>query len=174
MSEKEGAIAANPHSLFTMPTGTNPKVVDRTFSGFSDEERRVGETMMRRRIIELESSMKEMQTRMEKLEKTVAMLTTEKGVWKNAYDDLHAKFAVYEKKSTEYEGKVKELNVKQEAWKKEQENKNIDFRKIVEEQTQVNDTKLTEKVVQVIKQKGNLVRDTVDRKKTVLIFCLKE
>ncbi len=77
---------------------------------------------------------------------------------------------LYEKKAMEYEGKVEELNVKQENWKKEQEEEKIDFRKIVEEQTKANDTKLTEKVVQVIKLKENLVRDTVDKKKKLLWY----
>ncbi len=39
----------------------------------------------------------------------------------------------------EYEGKVEELNVKQENWKKEQEEEKIDFSIIVEEQTKAND-----------------------------------
>ncbi len=97
--------------------------------------------------------MKETKDRFEKMEKMVETLIIEKGVWKGAYDDLHKKLTVYEKKAMEYEGKVEELNVKQKKWKKEQEEERIDFRKTVEEQTKANDTKPTEKVVQVIKQR---------------------
>ncbi len=106
-----------------------------------------------------------MKDRFDKMEKMVETLITEKGVWKSAYDDLHKKLTLFEKKSMEYEGKVEELSVKQGNWRKEQEEEKIDFRKIVQEQTKANDTKLTEKVVQFIKQKENLVRDTVDQKK---------
>ena len=42
------------------------------------------------------------------------------------------------------------------------------------EQPKINQNLLTEKVVQVIKEKDNLVRDTVDKKKTVIVFGLKE
>ncbi len=66
------------------------------------------------------------------------------------------KITLYEEKTMEYEGKVEELNIKRENWKKEQEEEKINFRKIVEEQIKANDTKLTEKV-QAIKQKENLV-----------------
>ncbi len=44
----------------------------------------------------------------------------------------------------------------------------------MEEQTKVNVSIPTEKVAKVIKQRENLVRDTVDRKKTVVVFALKE
>ncbi len=63
--------------------------------------------MMRRRIITVETEMKEMKDRFEKMEKMVETLITKKGVWKAAYHDLHKKLTLYEKKSMEYEGKWK-------------------------------------------------------------------
>ena len=42
------------------------------------------------------------------------------------------------------------------------------------EQPKINQNLLTEKVVQVIEEKENLVRDTVDKKKMVVVFGLKE
>ncbi len=162
MSGEEGATSV-PTMLFT-PTGTVPKARQRDFLRFGEEDRRDREAMMRKRIITLETEMKE---RFDRMEKMVETLIIEKGVWKGAYDNLHKKLTVYEKKGMEYEGKVEELNVKQENRKKEQEEEKIDFRKIVEEQTKANDTKLTEKVVQVIKQIENLVRETEDKKKNL-------
>ncbi len=47
--------------------------------------------MMRRRIIALETEMKEMKDRFDKMEEMVETLITKKGVWKGAYDDLHKK-----------------------------------------------------------------------------------
>lgn len=68
-----------------------------------------------------------------------------------------------------YEGKVNEMNLKREIWKMEKVEK-VNFRKIVEEQEKVNDSMLTEKSLNWFQQKENLVRDTVDRKKTVMVF----
>lgn len=82
------------------------------------------------------------------------------------YNDLHQKLAVYEKKMMQYKEKVDELNIRNKIWKKEQKEQKVNFRKTVEAQTKINDSMSTNKVVQMIKQKENLVRDVVDRKKT--------
>ncbi len=75
-----------PTMLFT-PTGTVPKARQRDFSGFGKEDRRVGEAMMRRRIITLETEMEEKKDRFDRMEK-METLIIKKGVWKGAYDDL--------------------------------------------------------------------------------------
>ncbi|MPC45918.1 hypothetical protein E2C01_039624 [Portunus trituberculatus] len=51
ISEKEGAIVTSTCLLYTTPSsGAIPKAVEKTFSGFKDKNRIVGETMMRKRI----------------------------------------------------------------------------------------------------------------------------
>ncbi len=64
-----------------------------------------------------------MKDRFDKMEKMVETLITEKGVWRGAYDDLHKKQTLYEKKAMEYEGKVEELNIKQETGRKNKRKK---------------------------------------------------
>ncbi len=101
MSGEEG-VTSVPTMLFTS-MGTVPKARQRDFSGFGEEDWTVREAMMRRRIITLETEMKEMKDRFDKMEKMVETLITEKGVWRGAYDDLHKKQTLYEKKSKEYD-----------------------------------------------------------------------
>ncbi len=84
----------------------------------------------------------------------------EKEVWKNAYNDLHKQMAINEKKAEDAEVKVKELKKTHKVWK-EQEKENMSFRKIVNEQVLANDEVITEKVIKVIKEKTEIVRDTV-------------
>ena len=64
------------------------------------------------------------------------------------------------------ESKLDKLNIKQEVWKKKLQVKKIVFGKIVEEQTKINDSMLMEKIVKMMRQKENQMRDTV--------FSLKE
>ncbi|MPC68202.1 hypothetical protein E2C01_062400 [Portunus trituberculatus] len=65
------------------------------------------------------------------------------------------------------ENKLKELR---NAWKQEQEEEKVKFTEVVKIQIQEN-TKVT--VIQVIKEK-DLVRDTVDKRKSFVIFGMKE
>ncbi len=69
MSGEEGTTSI-PTMLFK-PMGTVTKARQRDFSGFVEGAWRVGEAMMRRRIITLETEMKEMKDRFDKMEKMV-------------------------------------------------------------------------------------------------------
>ena len=57
------------------------------------------------------------------------------------------------------------------VWKKEQEEEKVSFSEVVKKQIQ---EKTKDVVIQVIKEKEDLVRDTVDKKKCLVIFGLKE
>ena len=57
------------------------------------------------------------------------------------------------------------------VWKKEQEEEKVSFSEVVKKQIQ---EKTQDVVIQVIKEKEDLVRDTVDKKKCLVIFGLKE
>ena len=72
---------------------------------------------------------------------------------------------------TASENIVKELDEKQSVWRKEQEEEQECFRKIMENQIKEDVTKT---VVKIIKEKGDLVRNTVDKKKCIIVFGLKE
>ena len=66
------------------------------------------------------------------------------------------------------ENKLKELR---NTWKQEEEEEKVQFSEVIKRQVQEN-TKDT--VIKVIKEKEDLVRDTVDKKKSFVIFGMKE
>ena len=67
------------------------------------------------------------------------------------------------------ENKLKELK---SAWKKEREEENISFAEVIKKQIQ---DKTKDTVIQIVKEKEeDLVRDTVDRKKCMVIYGLQE
>ncbi|MPC71963.1 hypothetical protein E2C01_066255 [Portunus trituberculatus] len=66
------------------------------------------------------------------------------------------------------ENKLKKLR---NEWKQEQEDEKVKFLEVVKRQIQEN-MKVT--VIEVIKEKEDLVRDTVDKKKSFMIFGMKE
>lgn len=122
----------------------------------------------------MEREMKEMKERVGVLESEVNVLRTEKDVWKNAYNDLHSQIILSEKKAKDTEVEVKEIKETQKVWKEEQEKENISFKRIVEQQVKAKDEEITEKVIKVIKEKPDMVRDTVERKKSVVVVGIKE
>lgn len=160
-------------AMFT-PEGRTRSELKTQFSGFDEEGKKVGEMMMRKRLIQVESEVESIKERMAIMESEMLKLVTERDVWKNAYDELAAKMTLNEKKTNDCEEKVKELNVIQEIWKKEKEEEKIDFRKIVEEQNAVSKSELSKEVVRVIKEKQEIVRDAVEKKKTVVVFGMVE
>ena len=67
------------------------------------------------------------------------------------------------------ENKLKELK---SVWKKEREEENISFAEVIKKQIQ---DKTKDTVIQIVKEKEeDLVRDTVDRKKCMVIYGLQE
>ena len=67
--------------------------------------------------------------------------------------------------------KIEEGN---KAWKQVQEKEQSSFKQIVQEQVMGKDQAITEKVIKVIKEKPEIVRDTVEKKKSLVIIGLKE
>ena len=66
------------------------------------------------------------------------------------------------------ETKLEEMR---KAWKKEQEEEKVNFAEVVKQQIQ---EKTKDAVIKVIKEKEDLVRDAVDKKKCLVIFGLQE
>ena len=58
-----------------------------------------------------------------------------------------------------------------DAWKKEQEEDKVKFTEVVQRQIQ---EKTKDTVIQVIKEKEDLVRNMVDKKKCLVMFGLRE
>ena len=74
--------------------------VHHDFPGFGEEERRAGDIVMRRRVIELEQMVQEMRERMGEMEKAISTLTADVSAWQSAYDTLHKKLVLNEKKDS--------------------------------------------------------------------------
>ena len=147
--------------MFT-PKGKTSRAPARDFSGFEPDKER--DFMLRRRIIDLEKQMSAMMERVQSLEKEVDVIKVEKNVWKDAYDNLHRQMIVNEKKSEAVEVKVKELNEVHKVWKDEREKENKNLKQIMEEQSKAKDEEITEKVIKVIKEKPEIVRDMVEKR----------
>ena len=76
-------------------------------------------------------------------------------------------------KEQQLEGAVGESKLEEwrKTWEKKQENDKVIFAEVVQKQIQ---EKTKDTVIQVIKEKEELVRDTVDKKKCMVIFGLPE
>ena len=147
----------------------------------------------------MKQCLKEIKEENEELKKRCAKESSE---WKQTYEDyeklleankemkeslekvkeenriLKEKCNVNEVTLQKMDGKVKEsaegikkIEEKQKEWKIESETVKESFRDIVSEQMK---EKARDSLVKVIKENGNLVRETVDKKKCVLIFGMKE
>ena len=73
------------------------------------------------------------------------------------------------------QSEVKELVEREvKCWKEEREQVRVDMSEIIRKQQEENDKVITKKVVKIIKEKDNIVRDTVQKKMCVVIFGVKE
>jgi len=78
------------------------------------------------------------------------------------------------KRSVEnYDENIREIKIVQNEWAREKDVVKVNFREIIESQKQDKEN-LTNAVIKVIKEKDNIIRDTVDKKKCVIIFGVKE
>ena len=87
--------------------------------------------------------------------------------------ELQTGMADNQEKVRKQENRVSEIRDEHNVWKKEKEEEIISFKEIVESQNREKPD-LTKEIVKVIKQKESVVRDTVDKKKCVVIYGLKE
>lgn len=126
---------------------------------------------MKKKYSKCESALKinnEMKEAMEELKKENEILMC------NEYEvTLQGLQQKVEDSAGKVEGAVCETKLEElrNAWKKEHEEEKVSFTEVVKKQIQEN-TKDT--VIQVIKEKEVLVRDTVDKKKCMVFFRLQE
>ena len=89
-------------------------------------------------------------------------------------EELKKQLSSNEKKVEVHEAKVEKLSEKQEVWKKQQEQEQVSLKEIMDKQFQQREEVVTKTVLKVIKEKPNVVRDSVEKKKCVVVFGLKE
>ena len=116
---------------------------------------------LKERFQALEGGLSENTKKVEVNVQSMVQLEEKQNEWKQAQE---GGMATVEGKMLSLEKQLKESeNAREES---------VDFKKIVEEQ--FNEKKLAEKVVKVIKSNESIVRETVDKKKCIIVFGMKE
>ncbi len=87
---------------------------------------------------------------------------------------LRERLIISEERGKEQGQNLVKLQHEQEGWARVQEEKIVDFREIINQQEMERKNNLEKQVIKVIKSKENVVRDVVEKKKSVMIFGLKE
>ena len=143
-----------------------------SFVGFDDDVELKGK-MQERKLTLMEQMIYDLIDRVGKLEKRSGDLENENAVLRAHCFELKEKLKENQESVKEQEGKVKEIKEEHKEWRKEKEEEKISFKEIMESQNREKND-LTKEIVKVIKQKESVLRDTVDKKKCVIIYGLKE
>ena len=178
-----------------MAAGGKPLLPELDFEGFTMEDTIVdvdwGEQRLLKKMCAMANAIREVNGAFAKLEDRVTELEVENSVIRSQFKlktndlekenkDLRKYCTVLEEKLKDNEKsvkanaeKVKEMKGEHAEWKKEHQENRVNFREIIETQRHEKEN-LAKEVVKVIKEKENIVRETVDKKKCVMIFGLKE
>ena len=89
--------------------------------------------MLRKRVTEFEGFMKELLDTVKTVEHNQEVMKVENEVLRKDCDDLRRKICTNEQKMEVNEVKVKELNENQNQWKKDCEQEQVDFKKIMKD-----------------------------------------
>ena len=172
---------------------------DRSFLGFAPDESNMKKVIeMERELRSLREIMKEVWENQEliyrenkALKEINADTTKEINELKKELNDLKMENETLKSKVNLCETGLKEINTRvnnipekkggninedqlqklRNDWKKEHEKQKVSFKEIMDQQVK---DKTKETVIQVIKEKDNLVRDAVDKKKCIVIFGVQE
>ena len=150
--------------LFIAP-GRAESVRRKDFSGFKSDEGLSSDFILRKRVIDLEAQVRELFERLKVSDHNYEVLRAENTVLRNDYDCLR-------KQMHQEQSLIKEMDDKQSVWRKEQQKEQESFKKIME--NQIKEENVTKTIVKVIKKSENLVRDTVEKKKSVIVFGIAE
>ena len=162
---------ADDDDMFT-PPGRPEQVRKKDFLGFRKDEGISMDSMLRKRVIDLECQVRELFKRLEVSDRNYEVIRAENAALRSDCCDLPKQLRAQEVRVAESKDQVKEMNEKQSVWRKEREEEQESFKKIME--GQIREENVTKTVVKVIKEKSSLVRDTVEKKRSVVVFGLKE
>ena len=166
-----------------------------SFVGFSEEEKEIGRTNIR--LWKLEEDNAKLKETVSELVDVIKGLKSDKELAQELRRELkESKEKLYgeiKKLREENELLKNELNQsamgrgdnvttseisdvveKIQSWKKESEKQKIDMKEIIRQQQQEHLENMEKQVVRVIKQKDKVVRDTVQKKMSVVVFGAKE
>ena len=148
---------------------------DSNFSGFRKEDMELPNKMCYRRVLALEQVVNELMEKIDKMEERQMILQEDNRHFKLQCERYEKILMKYEEKVEVNTEKVKVLSEKQNQWKVEREEEKASFKEILEQEIKNKTERSVEKsVVKVIKEKEGLVRDTVEKKKCVVMFGVKE
>ena len=157
------AKADEPFSDIVTPLGLRTIRDSDEFSGFRDEFDNVS------KIRKIEREMREV---MEALLNTQETLTKQNKILSDRRDEYERKIKEMGGKVEESKSEMKEAKMEVKGvWKEERRREEVSFREVMEKQLE---QKAKNTVISVIRQNENLVRDSVERKKSVIIFGVKE
>ena len=147
------------------------------FQGFSTVKGDLDGVLYKRRINALEDLVSELVEKFQTFEVENKELKELVGDVRKENAELKAKVnEVIEKQENnevtvkDNEKKVTEINNKYSDWKKMQEEEKISLKEIIEQEKKTREENLAREVDRVIKEKGNIVRDAVDKKKCVVVY----
>ena len=133
-----------------------------------------GENVLHRKICDLEWNMKRVLEKMAEMDRKQQILYAENILLKNECEELKKKLSTNEKVVEGNRAKVDKLRERQEVWKEEQIKEKVNFKEIMDKEFQQREEVVAKTVLKVIKERPNVVRDSVEKKKCVIIFGLKE
>jgi len=110
---------------------------------------------------------------LEMLKKKTGELEKENLLLKKENEKLASQVQANEESVKNNDENMREIKNVQKEWSREKDEVKVSFREIIESQKHDKEN-LTKAVIKVIKEKENIVRDTVDKKKCVVIFGVKE
>ena len=142
------------------------------WSGFEPTDGNVRERVLQKRVGILEEVVRQLKDKIEKMEGIQEELRKDNVALRRECGDLKSVLQAHEIKVGNNEENVKQLDARQKVWRKEQEEEKVNFKKVME--NQIKEENISKAVVRVIKEKQGLVRDTVEKKKCVVVFGIKD
>jgi len=129
---------------------------------------------MKKSLEELKQENKELSDKCENYEKALHEMNQKVEVSSEEVKKVESELSVMKENKDRYvEGALsgEQLEELKSVWKKECEEEKMSFREVIQQQIR---EKTKDTVIKVIKENEDLVRDTVDKKKCLVIFGLKE
>lgn len=140
-----------------------------------------GSDQMFQRVEQMSSQIAELRQEIDSLRSTNDGVMGENRALKQRIDEMKVengalleRLNIGEERGKEQTESLKKLKHEQEGWVKTHEENIVDFKEVMKQQEEDHKNNLEKQVIQVLKRKENVVRDMVEKKRSVIVFGLKE
>lgn len=140
-----------------------------------------GSDQMSQRVEQMSKQISELKDETKELRQTNEAVIEENKILKQQIREMEGKNEALGTRLNTTEERGEEQNVglarlkhEQEGWVKAQEETFVDFKAVMRQQKKEQENHLEEHVIQVLRKKENVVRDVVDKKRSVIVFGSKE